>query len=186
VEGLAELDKGFNMRNGRDLRSSVQRIQRHGVPVLGQFIIGLDTDVPGIGQQIADAANRYGLDAVGVSLLTPLPGTRLWDKMEEEGRIIANNFPEDWKYYTLSFPVARYKHLSWADMLREKETCMRAFYSYPRIAGRVLGNWWCMRKPFPTLVSNLFYRNGLRLAREACRGLDLARGEAQAEKEPLR
>ena len=178
-EGLAELNKGFNTRSVRDFRSSVQRIQRHGIPVLGQFIIGLDADTPGIGLRIADAAKRYGLDAVGVSLLTPLPGTRLWDKMEKEGCIIANDFPGDWKYYALSFPVARYKHFSWADILRERETCMLTFYSYPRIAGRVLASWWCMRKPFPTLVSNLFYRDGVRLAREACRELDLARGAAQ-------
>jgi radical SAM superfamily enzyme YgiQ (UPF0313 family) len=179
VEGLAELGKRFNVRKGRDLRASVQRIHRHGIPVLGQFIIGLDVDRPGIGQEIADAAHHYGLDALGVSLLTPLPGTRLWDKMEQEGRIVANDFPEDWKHYTLSFPVARYMHLSWAEILDERKTCLRAYYAYPRIAGRVSASLWQMRKPISTLVGNLFYRDGLRIACEAYRRLDLSRGEAQ-------
>jgi radical SAM superfamily enzyme YgiQ (UPF0313 family) len=179
AEGLAELDKRSNLARGRDLGASVQRIHRHGIPVAGSFIIGLDVDRPGIGRQIAEAAYRYGLDALGVSLLTPLPGTRLWDNMEQEGRIIANNFPEDWKYYALSFPVARYMHLSWSEILNERRMCLRTYYAYPRIVGRVLASLWRMCDPFPTLVSNLFYRDGIRIACEAYQELDLSRGEAR-------
>jgi len=186
VEGLVEVNKKFNIQKGRDLKTSVRRLQRHGILVVGSFIMGLDVDEEGIGQQIADMANRYGLDALNVLFLTPLPGTRLWEKMELEGRIAANAFPEDWKYYTLIFPVARYKHLSWADMLSEMEVCDRSFYSYPRILRRVFGNLWRMRKPISTLVSNLSYRsNALRFDHEAYQGLNLSRGKAQAKKEPL-
>jgi radical SAM superfamily enzyme YgiQ (UPF0313 family) len=177
VEGLVEVHKKFNIQKGRDFKVSIQRIQRHGILVVGSFIMGLDVDEPGIGQQIAEAANRYGLDVLNVLFLTPLPGTRLWEKMELEGRIAANAFPEDWKYYTLTFPVARYKHLSWADMVSEKEACCRAFYSYPRIMRRVFGNLWRMRQPITTLVSNLSCRsNALRFDREAYQGLNLSRG----------
>jgi len=187
VEGLAEISKKFNIQKGRDLGASVRRIRRHGIPVIGAFIIGLDVDEPGIGRQIADAASQYGVDAINVTFLTPLPGTRLWEKMEKEGRIIASAFPEDWKYYTLSFPVARYKHLSWADMLDEREACSRAFYSYPRMVRRVFGNLWRMRKPVNTLVgvvSNLSRgSNAARFYRKRAQELDLSRGEAQAEKE---
>ena len=44
AEGLQEVGKKFNLRGGRDLRASVRRIQRHGILVVGSFIIGLDTD----------------------------------------------------------------------------------------------------------------------------------------------
>jgi radical SAM superfamily enzyme YgiQ (UPF0313 family) len=185
VEGLAEIHKKFNVQQGRDLKASVQRIQRHGIPVVGAFIMGLDSDEPGIGQQIAYTAHRYGVDALSVSLLTPLPGTRLWNKMEKEGRLVANAFPEDWRYYTLTFPVTRYMNLSWAELLSERETCTRAFYAYPRIVRRVFGNLWPMRKPIKTLVSNLLYRGELRLESEACQSLDLSRGGAQMQEESL-
>jgi len=187
VEGLAEVHKKFNIQKGRDLRASVRRIQQHGIVVTGSFIMGLDVDEPGIGQQIAETAFDYGIDILNVTFLTPLPGTRLWDKMEQEGRIVAHSFPQDWKYYTLTFPVARYRHLSWADMLEEHKACFRAFYSYPRIAGRVFGNL-CIRSPIGSvvsLVSNLYARNNLeRFYRERCQELDLSRGEAQAKEEP--
>jgi radical SAM superfamily enzyme YgiQ (UPF0313 family) len=169
VEGLIELDKRFNVRQSRDLGASVRRIQRHGILVLGFFIVGLDVDQTGIGQRIDETAQQYGLDAIVVGNLTPLPGTRVWEKMEREARIVAKNYPEDWKYYTLTFPVARHARMSWAELIREKEAGMSAFYSYPRIARRVLANLVYRRKPFLTLVSGLFYRDWVRFERETCR-----------------
>ena len=179
MEGLAEVGKKFNYLKGRDFKASVRRIQRHHILVAGSFIIGLDTDTLGIGKRIAEAGNRYGVDHLNVLFLTPLPGTRLWDKMESQGRLAADAFPEDWKYYTLSFPVARYQHLSWADMLREMDSCNRIFYSLPRVVRRVWGNFWRRRRPIITLMSNCSYRGNLRLDRKAYRGFDLSRGQAQ-------
>jgi len=118
-KGLRELSKKFNFLKGRDFRASVRRIQRHGILVVGSFIIGLDVDEPGIGKRIAEAASQYGVDNLNALFLTPLPGTRLWDQMKAEGRIALDTFPEDWKYYTLTFPVARYRHLSLAAIIDE-------------------------------------------------------------------
>jgi radical SAM superfamily enzyme YgiQ (UPF0313 family) len=179
AEGLVELHKRFNLQAGRDFKASVRRIQRHGILVAGSFIMGLDVDEPGIGHQIFDTANRYGLDFLNAQFLTPLPGTRLWEKMESEGRIVANTFPEDWKYYTLAFPVARYRHLSWIEIVDELETCLETFYSYPRIIRRVYGNLRRMCNPVKALVANLSYRSTLRFDREKFQGFDLSRGEAQ-------
>ena len=60
-EGLRELGKKINLVKGRDFRASVQRIQRHNILVVGSFIIGLDVDEPGIGQQIADGGQPVRL-----------------------------------------------------------------------------------------------------------------------------
>jgi radical SAM superfamily enzyme YgiQ (UPF0313 family) len=162
-EGLLELGKKFNLLKGRDFRASVRRIQRHDILVVGSFIIGLDTDKPGIGKRIADVASQYGLDNLNTMFLTPLPGTRLWEQMKSEDRIVLDTFPEDWKYYTLTFPVARYKHLSLDGILEEMLSCDRDFYSMPRILRRVWGNFWRQREPLIALVGNLSYRRNLRL-----------------------
>ncbi len=163
-EGLSELGKKFNFQKGRDFRASVRRIQRHGILVVGSFIIGLDVDKPGIGKQIAEVASRYGVDNLNALFLTPLPGTRLWDQMKAEGRIALDTFPEDWKYYTLTFPVARYKHLSLDGVSDEMLTCDRTFYSIPRILRRAWGNLWGRRQPLISLVGNLSYRKNSQLS----------------------
>jgi radical SAM superfamily enzyme YgiQ (UPF0313 family) len=172
-EGLEEINKKFNIPRGRDFKASVRRIQRHGIGVAGSFIIGLDADQKGVGRQIAAVAKNYGLDILNLLFLTPLPGTGLWKKMEAEGRIAANNFPEDWKYYTLTFPVAKYRHLSWLDLVREMDSCSRDFYSYSQILHRLWVSLWRTHKPFPMLVSTLSYRNNLRMDRKVYRGLGL-------------
>jgi radical SAM superfamily enzyme YgiQ (UPF0313 family) len=166
LEGLLSLGKKFNLRNGRDFRTFVRRIQRHNILVVGSFIIGLDVDGPGIGEQIAKAASAYGLDVLNVLMLTPLPGTRLWQQMKSENRIAFDRFPEDWKYYTLTYPVARFKNLSSNEIIDEMISCDRLFYSVPRILGRVCRNMLQFRKPLATLASNLSYRDTLHLSRK--------------------
>ena len=135
--------------------------------VASSFIIGLDADEPGIGHQIAETARRYGVDNLNVLFLTPLPGTRLWDQMKSHGRIPLNTLPQDWKYYTLTYPVARYQHLSLDAIIQEMVYCNETFYSVPGIFHRVLSSFWHRRKPWISLAGNLSYRGNLRRDVEA-------------------
>jgi radical SAM superfamily enzyme YgiQ (UPF0313 family) len=154
----------------------VRRIQRHKILVAGSFIIGLDIAEPGIGKRIAEVASQYGVDNLNVLFLTPLPGTRLWEQMKSEDRIVLDAFPEDWKYYTLTFPVARYKHLSLAGIIQEMISCNRNFYSMPRILRRVGSNLWQRRKPLISLVGNLSFRGNLRVSCKAYADFKRQRG----------
>jgi radical SAM superfamily enzyme YgiQ (UPF0313 family) len=176
--GLAEVGKKFNLLKNRDFRASVRRIHRHRLLVVGSFIMGLDADEPGIGRQIAQAASRYGVDILNALFLTPLPGTRLWDRLRSQDRIAADDFPADWQYYTLSHPTARYRGFSWADILEEMNSCDRRFYSLWSILRRVAGSLLRRRQPILALVSNLSYRNNGRLNRKGFGEMDLLRGTA--------
>jgi radical SAM superfamily enzyme YgiQ (UPF0313 family) len=175
-QGLREVGKKFNLLKGRDFRASVRRIQRHKIMVVGSFIIGLDVDEPGIGKRIAEAASQYGVDTLNALFLTPLPGTRLWNQMKAEDRIALDAFPEDWRYYTLTFPVARHKHLSRDEIIQEMISCNRSFYSLPSILRRMWGNLWRRRRPLIALVGNLSYRNNIRLDCRAYANLKRERG----------
>jgi radical SAM superfamily enzyme YgiQ (UPF0313 family) len=161
-EGLREVGKKFNLTKGRDFGASVRRIQRHKILVVGSFIIGLDVDEPGIGRRIAEAASQYHVDTLNALFLTPLPGTRLWDQMKSEERIALNAFPEDWKYYTLTFPVARYNHFSREGIIQEMISCNQRFYSLAGISSRVWNSFRRGCHPLLSLVGNLSYRNNCR------------------------
>ena len=90
--------------------------------------------------ETAQPHGSCGPDPTGVGNLNRgrEPGTRLWDQMKSEERIALDTFPEDWKYYTLTFPVARYKHLPLDGIIDEMISCDRDFYSMTRILRRVL------------------------------------------------
>ena len=176
-DGLQELGKKFNLRGDRDIPASVRRIQRHKIQVAGSFVIGLDVDGPGIGGRVAETASHYGVDMLNVLFLTPLPGTRLWDQMNAEDRIVLNEFPQDWAHYTLGFPVVRYKRLSLDDSIDEVDRCAREFYSMTRIVGRVGRDVWGRREPLSSLVSSLAARRNARLSIDAHAGFRRNQGD---------
>jgi radical SAM superfamily enzyme YgiQ (UPF0313 family) len=160
-DGLAEVGKRFNLLHGRDMRASVRRIQRHGIMVVGSFIVGLDVDQPGIGMRVAKMATLYGLDHLNALFLTPLPGTRLWEQMAKDGRLDRDEFPKDWQYYTLTLPVAQYRNFSLDEISDEMLACNRHFFAWTRILRRLWCNFLHRRAPLISLVASLSCRSAI-------------------------
>jgi len=84
--GLAECNKTQN--RGRDLVESVRVLQRAGLQVQGGFIVGFDSDAPTIFQQQIDFIQRSGIVTAMVGLLQAPLGTRLYERMQREGRLV--------------------------------------------------------------------------------------------------
>ena len=85
-ESLTECNKQQN-RN-RDLVESVKLMQRAGLQVTGGFIVGFDSDTPSIFQQQIEFIQKTGIVTAMVGLLSAPPGTRLYERMKEEGRLL--------------------------------------------------------------------------------------------------
>jgi len=85
-EGLKECGKGQNLR--RNLSESVATIQKHGLAVMGGFIIGFDSDPPDVFQRQVNFIQKNGIVTAMVGLLTAIPGTRLYSRLESEGRML--------------------------------------------------------------------------------------------------
>lgn len=85
---------GKNQNKGRDLVESVKLLQRAGLQVQGGFIVGFDNDSPSIFQQQVDFIQKSGIVTAMVGLLQAPLGTRLYERMQKEGRL-ANDFSGD-------------------------------------------------------------------------------------------
>ena len=111
---------GTSQRRGLDYyRENIARIRRHGIGVVGSFILGIDTqDMDTIVSDILRFAAASDLDGLNPTILTPLPGTRDYTRFDAEGRILFKNYPEDWEKYTLAFPVTRMPHVTGAGLMR--------------------------------------------------------------------
>jgi len=83
--GLAECSKAQN-RN-RDLVADVKRMQRAGLQVQGGFIVGFDSDTPGIFQRQIDFIQKSGIVTAMVGMLQAVPGTKLFERLQKEGRL---------------------------------------------------------------------------------------------------
>jgi len=82
---LAECSKIQN-RN-RNLVEDVKRIQRAGLQVMGGFIVGFDHDRPSIFRRQIEFIQNSGIVTAMVGLLQAPPGTRLYERMKQEGRL---------------------------------------------------------------------------------------------------
>jgi radical SAM superfamily enzyme YgiQ (UPF0313 family) len=85
-ESLAECNKQQN--KNRNLLESVKRMQRAGLQVTGGFIVGFDSDTPSIFQRQIEFIQESGIVTAMVGLLNAPPGTGLYARMREEGRLI--------------------------------------------------------------------------------------------------
>jgi radical SAM superfamily enzyme YgiQ (UPF0313 family) len=84
--GLEECLKSQN-RN-RDLIGSVKRLQRHGLQVMGGFIVGFDSDTPSIFKRQVDFIQQSGIVTAMVGLLQAPYNTQLYKRLKGEGRVV--------------------------------------------------------------------------------------------------
>ena len=85
-DSLRECGKSQNLK--RSLVESVRIIQNNGLAVMGGFIIGFDNDPPDIFQRQVQFIQKTGIVTAMIGLLTAVPGTRLYKRLEEEGRLL--------------------------------------------------------------------------------------------------
>jgi radical SAM superfamily enzyme YgiQ (UPF0313 family) len=76
----------------------IDKVQSRGVSVCGCFIVGLDADTPEIFEELRSFIERSRLLEVQITILTPFPGTRLYRRLLEEGRLL---YPGAWDRCTL-------------------------------------------------------------------------------------
>ncbi|MDD3642572.1 MAG: DUF4070 domain-containing protein [Candidatus Krumholzibacteria bacterium] len=85
-ESLRECNKRQN--RGRDLSESIHTIQRSGLQVLGGFILGFDSDPPAIFGRLSRFVQESGIVTAMVGLLNAPRGSRLYERLQSEGRLI--------------------------------------------------------------------------------------------------
>lgn len=84
--GLAECNKRQNQK--RDLIADVKRIQRAGLEVQGGFIVGFDSDAPTIFARQMEFIQKSGIVTAMVGLLQAIPGTKLYQRLKIQSRLI--------------------------------------------------------------------------------------------------
>ncbi|HYE64904.1 MAG TPA: B12-binding domain-containing radical SAM protein, partial [Pyrinomonadaceae bacterium] len=88
-ESLKETHKSQNIR--RSLIDSVRKIQSYGMTVMAGFIVGFDHDPADIFQRQIDFIRQSAIPMAMVGLLTALPETQLWRRLQKEGRLLSES-----------------------------------------------------------------------------------------------
>ncbi len=135
----------------------IQALHDRDIGVMGTFMVGFDEDTPAVFDQIADFAIENQLETAFTLILTPLPGTKIYDRMQLEGRI----FNSDWRDYNHGMVTFYPKNMTVEQLHRGMRHTWKRIYSWTGIRRRIL------KKPrirsFFYLPINLGFRKSTRL-----------------------
>jgi len=109
-----------------DIKRSIRVFHANGIEVHGMFIVGNDADTKDVFKMTADFCHDSKLDYVQYSILTPLPGTKTYFKLEEEKRILHKN----WELYDGLHALFTPTNMTAYELQNGLIECFSDFYSY--------------------------------------------------------
>jgi radical SAM superfamily enzyme YgiQ (UPF0313 family) len=148
-DSLRLAHKSFNLVEA--YAEDVARIHRYGIAVQAGIVFGFDGDDDNTFETTLRETDRIGLDGATVSILTPFPGTSLFDDLMNEGRLLTS----DWSYYNGKTAVTFHPRRMSAQALWDGYSWFRRqFFSPARVMKRALRTG-C--RPVQTLILNAGY-----------------------------
>ncbi|MBI1910594.1 MAG: B12-binding domain-containing radical SAM protein [Deltaproteobacteria bacterium] len=125
--------KAYNKKQSvEDIRDGIRILHKNGIRVHGMFVFGSDLDTTDTIHETVRFAKRNDIETVQFLILTPLPGTKCFRDLENEGRIVT----KDWSLYDAHHVVFQPKLMSYYELQSETMKATREFYSLWQIAKR--------------------------------------------------
>ena len=151
---MSSLRKSFLSLQG--LEDGLKKVRRAGIFILASMIFGFDEDTKDVFDETVKFLLKNKVHSVAFNVLTPYPGTKTFQKMKEQGRLLT----DDWKYYDHSTVVFRPKNMSPYELMVGKIRARKAFYSPWSILRRLPAS---LRHPLVYLAMNWGHFKGVRV-----------------------
>ncbi len=120
------LEEYHKRQDLEDIISCIRSLRYHGIHIHGMFVLGAESDdVKTIHETVA-FAQEFGIDTVQIMILTPLPGTPLFNDMMKSGSLLHT----DWSKYDVQHAVFKPRGMSPATLQVETLRAMGRFYSW--------------------------------------------------------
>jgi radical SAM superfamily enzyme YgiQ (UPF0313 family) len=158
---LADMDKPVNFC--LTYQDAVARIHARGMTVIGNFIVGFDTDTRSVFKETLDFVQNTGILYPFFSILTPMPGTKLFDDFARDGRLDH----QDWERYDTRHVVMEPKQMTRDELMDGYIWLYEQAYGSDKLWER-MEKHWRERPGGSNLVEKAFV--AARLAPEMLRG----------------
>ncbi|MBF0225456.1 MAG: B12-binding domain-containing radical SAM protein [Desulfobacterales bacterium] len=94
---LKDMNKTLNLKYGVDsYKRLVANAQKRKIMVVGEMIVGNDSDDMEVLKKTSEFLKTIDFNILRLQIVQPLPGTKLFEKLEKEGRLYLKDFPNDW------------------------------------------------------------------------------------------
>jgi radical SAM superfamily enzyme YgiQ (UPF0313 family) len=125
------LDGYEKSQSVEDITFALDALHAHGIKAHGMFVLGADSDGPDVVRSTVAFALKHKIDTVMLNILTPAPGTQLYDDMEAAGRI----FDKRWDYYDALHVVFQPAKMTPYELQKETIRGYARFYGLRRWLG---------------------------------------------------
>ena len=115
---------------------TVKKIRKYGVGVKGLFMFGFDADTISSFSTTLKFINKMRLDVSYFSVLTPFPGTPVFKRFDEEGRLLTKN----WSEYSFNNVVFKPKNMTREELYNNTRAVAKEYYSYSNMLKRTIDN----------------------------------------------
>jgi len=161
---LKVMKKGVNLKIGvENYKKVVDTFHKYGIGVLGAFIIGNDYESPKYYRELAEFLVLSNIDIIQITILTPLPGTTLMEQLQKEGRLIYQDFPQDWDKYRLSYMVHQPQGGKAETVYIGNNYIKNRIYSFPVYQYRILKSLYSLKNLtnfYSSYKANQAYKKG--------------------------
>ncbi len=131
------LDEMKKSQKVADIEQTVEVFLQHGIHIHGMFILGTSYDNWESVKKTVRYARRSGITSAQFLILTPLPGTELYEQIKSSDRILF----KDWSLYDAHHVVFKPKNFSIVELQLAQIYCHKKFYSMlERIKKLIVGN----------------------------------------------
>ncbi len=159
---LKKYKKTFNDITG--LEEAIKKIKKMGILIHASMIFGFDSDTKDTFKDTLSFLLRNKVSTVSFNVLTPYPGTRTFENMQKEGRLLTT----EWKYYDHNTVVFKPKNMSPVELQEGKTSTRKKFYEISSVVKRFNGN---LANPFIYLVANYGHMRQVKVERRNLPGL---------------
>jgi radical SAM superfamily enzyme YgiQ (UPF0313 family) len=149
-ENLKEVNKSFN--RSYQFEEALKALHDHDIMIIAGFIFGLDHDDEGVFERTLRFCERNRIELPSFFILTPLPGTTLFQRIESEGRLLH----KDWAKYNGATVVHRPRLMTEETLQHGFHWACKEAYSWGSIVKRVFHP---QQRFFTRVVSNMAYRS---------------------------
>lgn len=160
---LREANKRLNLKRGKHAYDAIfRKIHKQGIGIIAGLIFGWDSETPDSIRNRMKFAISSSADSFQISILTPLPGTELFDKISSEKRLIYTNLPIDWSKYDYFEPTIKHPTLTPDELNTFVFDAKKKIFSYPHILFkgiRTLFNTKSFITTWMLVLNYLHYRN---------------------------
>ncbi len=154
---LQRLRKVANLKVGvAHFAELIARIQSHGMAVSAGIIFGNDEDTLATFHDLESFVARSGVDSPVYTILTPLPGTDLWQRLENEGRLVAQDLPDGYAYFDAHHVTYQPMRVSARELLAAKYHAVRRATSGSAL---LRGLWRTWRRTHSLLAAVASFQN---------------------------